>query len=102
MVGAPRAGDACGLLDSDALPALGEVAGEAGVGVPIRLDLSAKPRHILLAQGQELGGHRVEGSDFGIIDGAQADVGEGTGDAHYSTSKVARPALFLRVARLCP
>jgi hypothetical protein len=42
MVGAPGAGDASRLLDGDALPALGEGAGEARISVAIRSGLNGR------------------------------------------------------------
>jgi hypothetical protein len=79
-VGAPGAGNPCSVLDGDALPALGEGGGEAGIGVGVRLNRRAKHRHIVVRERHEFSGHRVEGGDLGVVGLTEANGGEGAGE----------------------
>src|SRR5262249_16055875 len=62
----------------------------------------AEERHVQLRERGECGGHRVEGSDLGVVGGTEANVGDGTGHAPQFPSKAASNWVFLRGARLRP
>jgi hypothetical protein len=69
IVGAPRFGDASGLLDGDALPALGERTREAGIGEAIWLGLGAEVGNVPLIQRHVLSRQRIQRRYLGVVDG---------------------------------
>src|SRR5262245_61768723 len=99
---APGLRNARGLLHRDPLPALGARAREAGCGVLVGLGLGAKGDRVVLAQPKIVSGQGIERLNLGVVGVAEANMREGTSQAHQFTSSAARNWGFFRLARLRP
>src|SRR5262249_27411974 len=108
VVAPPGLGNACGLLYRHALPALRQRTQESGSPVAIGCSFGAKGGGVLLAEPQIFCGQGIQRCDFGMVDIAEANRRDGTGQAHQvpspslSTSSARGTGVFFRRARLRP
>jgi hypothetical protein len=81
-VGVPGLRDGCCMLDHCPLPAGRERAGKPGIGVLVRLHISAEWGNICLTQPYILGGKRVKLCQLDRIGIGQSNMRDGASEPH--------------------